>query len=128
MELDLEFVSPIGTVRKYADGIVHIHITQFELKESTLQSHYALIEQKLGAPKHPFILSFQPNYLKMDAATRRYNNDQMNYWSTAMAVVVENPLIRAFVMMYMKINPLIYNIKVCNSLDEAFEWLRKKED
>jgi hypothetical protein len=60
----------------------------------------------------------------MDDVTQRYNNDQMNHWSTSLAVVVENPLIGAFVMMYLKIYPLMYNIKICTSLDEAFAWIR----
>ena len=126
-EQALEFFSPIGNVVKYSDGIVHVHITEMTLNKSTLEGHYAILEENLGAPKHPFILTFKPNYLKMDALSRRYNNDEMNRWSTAMAVVVENPLIRAFVMMYMRINPLFYNIKICVSLDEAFNWLRENQ-
>ena len=123
MVTEIEFNSPIGKVTRSADGIVHVHITEQELTVPMLVGHYANLDKFLGVPKCPFILTFEPSYLKMDASTRRYNNDQMNHWSTAMAVVVENALIRAFVMMYMRINPLIYDIKICVSFEEASKWL-----
>lgn len=122
--LKFEFQSPIGTVYAFNNGIIHIHITEFHLTTKNLEGHYRILEQHLLEPKHPFILTFSPNYLKMDAETRRYNNRMMNYWSSSMAVVVEKPLIRAFVYMYIKINPLIYNIKVFESLKDAKDWIK----
>ena len=121
--LKLEFESPIGVVHVLKNGIVHIHITEIHLTIRNLEAHYTTLEKHLLQPKHPFILTFSPNYLKLDAETRRYNNRMMNHWSSSMAVVVEKPLIRAFVYMYIKINPLIYDIKVFESFDEAKKWI-----
>lgn len=128
MKIKTGFTSPIGIVKCYDNSIVHVHITEMSLTKIVLQNHYALLEQHLGKPKYPFILTFQPNYLKMNAESRRFNNGMMNLWSTEMAVVVEKPLIRAFVNMYIRINPLIYEIKVCESLQDAFEHLMRDKE
>jgi hypothetical protein len=123
MEADLEYSSPIGLVKKYPSGIVHVHINELSLSKEMLEGHYNLLPKYFGETKMPFILSFDPNYVKMDAVTRRYNNDMMNHWSTAMGVVVVSPLLRAFVSMYMRVNPLIYDVKICSDLDEAHDFL-----
>jgi hypothetical protein len=47
-----EFISPVGKVIQYADSIVHVHITELELKKSILERHYKTVERELGAPQN----------------------------------------------------------------------------
>jgi hypothetical protein len=123
VNLDTSFPSPIGQINILENGIVHVDIQILELTKEALKGHYHLLETKFGSQKQNFILTFQPAYLKMDAATRRYNNDMMNYWSNSMCAVVESPLIRTFVNMYIKINTLTYRLKVCKSMEEAIQFI-----
>lgn len=122
-KIEFEFYTPLGLVKKYSNGVVLIHVSLLEITISDLEKHYVLLSEHLAGPKYPFILTFENQYLKMSALTRRYNNDMMNYWSTAMGVVVTGPLINIFVSIYLKINPLHYDIKVCSNIDEAFQFL-----
>lgn len=98
-----------------------------ELTKEMLKGHYDELEKRYGEEKQNFILTFKPSYIKMDASTRRYNNDMMNYWSNCMCAVVEKPLIRTFVNMYIKISTLTYRLKVCKSMDEAIGFILKPE-
>lgn len=122
MNSSTSFATPIGNVMILDNGIVHVHILLMDLTKEALMGHYDIIEQRFGDEKQSFILTFEPSYLKMDASTRRYNNEMMNYWSKSMTAVVDNPLIRTFVNMYIKINTLTYPLKVSKSMKEATDW------
>ena len=119
------FDTVLGRIYILENGIVHIAIKEMTLTKSLLEEHYRVLEENLGKPKYSFILSFEPPYLKMDAISRRYNNDMMNYWSESMAIIVEQPLIKAFVFMYLKINRLNYSIEVFGDYAKAESWTKE---
>lgn len=118
-----KFSTALGDVQIAESGVVVMNILVQEITMDILHRHYEELEKQLVKPKHRFVLTFEPTYLKMNAQTRRYNNDMMNYWSISMGVVVDQPLIRAFANMYIRISPLDYHIKLFPTTEEAEKWV-----
>ena len=116
------FTTPLGEIHVKESGLIHGHLIPLEVTTEILEEHYVILEKELVEPKFPFVLTFKPSYLKMNAKSRRFNNEMMNKWATCMGVVVHNPLLRAFANMYIRIATLDYDILVFENFEKAEAW------